>query len=183
MTNAELAILSLVAEQPRYGYQIEQVIEERGMREWTEIGFSSIYFLLKKLEKEGLVEGRLEEAHRGPARRVYRPTPEGWEAYRAGVIEALSVPKRQYLPIQLGLANLPGIPAGEAISALNRYREITDDRLEYVQAQRYRQWPLPYFVEAMFNHSLALLRAELWWCERFIKQLQEQGETEEVENA
>jgi DNA-binding PadR family transcriptional regulator len=43
MTNAELAILSLVAEQPRHGYEIEQVIEEREMREWTEIGFSSIY--------------------------------------------------------------------------------------------------------------------------------------------
>jgi DNA-binding PadR family transcriptional regulator len=48
MTNAELAILSLVVEKPRHGYQIEQVIEERGMREWTEVGFSSIYYLLKK---------------------------------------------------------------------------------------------------------------------------------------
>ena len=28
VTNAELAILSLVAEQPVYGYQIEQIIEE-----------------------------------------------------------------------------------------------------------------------------------------------------------
>ena len=32
MTNAELAILSLVVETPRHGYEIEQVIEERGMR-------------------------------------------------------------------------------------------------------------------------------------------------------
>ena len=54
MTNAELAILSLVAEEPRHGYDIEQVIEARGMRDWTEIGFSSIYYLLKKLEKSGL---------------------------------------------------------------------------------------------------------------------------------
>ena len=51
MTNAELAILSLIGESPRHGYEIEQVIEARGMREWTEIGFSSIYYLLKKLEK------------------------------------------------------------------------------------------------------------------------------------
>ncbi|HIP96867.1 MAG TPA: hypothetical protein EYH32_06595 [Anaerolineae bacterium] len=53
MTNAELAILSLIAEQPRHGYEIEQVIEERRMREWTEIGFTSIYYLLKKLERGG----------------------------------------------------------------------------------------------------------------------------------
>ena len=50
MTNAELAILSLVVEQPRHGYEIERVIGERGMREWTEVGFSTIYSLLKKLE-------------------------------------------------------------------------------------------------------------------------------------
>ena len=33
MTNAELAILNLIAEKPRHGYQIEQVIQDRGMRD------------------------------------------------------------------------------------------------------------------------------------------------------
>ncbi|HUV26505.1 MAG TPA: PadR family transcriptional regulator, partial [Anaerolineales bacterium] len=61
MTNAELAILSLIAEQPRHGYDIEQVIEARGMREWTEIGFSSIYYLLNKLEKDGMIESHLQQ--------------------------------------------------------------------------------------------------------------------------
>jgi len=75
MTNAELAVLGLVVEQPRHGYQIEQLIEQRGMRRWTDIGFSSIYFLLKKLEHGGFIEGRLEKTERGPARKVYHPTP------------------------------------------------------------------------------------------------------------
>ena len=61
MTNAELAILSLIAEQPRHGYDIEQIIEARGMRDWTEIGFSSIYYLLNKLEKAGLIESQLQQ--------------------------------------------------------------------------------------------------------------------------
>ena len=55
LTDAELLVLGLVAEMPRHGYQLEQVIEERGMREWTRIGFSSIYFVLGKLRKMGLV--------------------------------------------------------------------------------------------------------------------------------
>ena len=42
MTPAELAVLGLIVEQPRHGYEIEKVIEDRGMREWTEIGFSTI---------------------------------------------------------------------------------------------------------------------------------------------
>ena len=114
MTNAELSILSLVAERPRHGYEIENIIEERGMRDWTEIGFSSIYYLLKKLEKEGLLAGRLEEAARGPARKVYSATQAGYEALRAGLLDALSVPRPRLSPLQLGLANLPGIPPAEA---------------------------------------------------------------------
>ena len=66
VTEAELMILGLLAERPRHGYEIEEVIEARGMREWTAIGFSSIYYLLNKLEKGGgkrpeLAESRMEQ--------------------------------------------------------------------------------------------------------------------------
>ena len=47
----EAAILGLLCENPLYGYTIEKIIEERGMRHWTDIGFSSIYYVLKRLER------------------------------------------------------------------------------------------------------------------------------------
>ena len=175
MTNAELAILSLVAERPRYGYEIEQVIEERGMREWTEVGFSSIYYLLKKLERKGLVEGRLEEAERGPARKVYQATPAGMEARHGALLEALSVPSPCYPPLQLGLANLPGIPQDEAVAALQQYRAALEERQAHVQAGWDRQKPLPYFVEAMFDYSITLIEAEKGWIEKLIRRIEEGG--------
>jgi DNA-binding PadR family transcriptional regulator len=172
MTNAELAILSLVVEQPRHGYEIEQVIEERGMRDWTEVGFSSIYYLLKKLEREGFVAGQLQEAERGPARKVYRATPTGQEAYHAGVLDVLSVPRRWYSPLLLGLAGLPRVPRGEAVAALQQYREALAARRAYVQNRRERQRPLPGFIDAMFEYSVALVGAELEWVEQFIERLE-----------
>ena len=180
LTNAELAILSLVAEQPRHGYEIEQVIEERGMRDWTEIGFSSIYYLLKKLERGGLVEGHLEKARRGPAPKVYRPTPAGREALRAGLLDALSVPRRSYPPLQLGLSNLPGVPPEEALGALREYRDDLGARLERVQARWESQKPLPYHVDAQFDHSVTMIRAERAWVEQFVEQLErrENGDDE-----
>ncbi len=174
MTNAELAILSLVAEQPRHGYQIDQVIQERDMREWTEVGFSSIYYLLKKLESEGLIEGRLQEAERGPARKVYTATSAGEEALRAAVLDALSTPRRSYPPLQHGLANLPGVPPAEAIAALVRYRDALAARRDHVQERWQSQRPLPYFVDAMFHHSITLLDAELAWVDAFIVRMEEE---------
>jgi DNA-binding PadR family transcriptional regulator len=168
MTNAELAILSLVAEKPRHGYKIECVIEERGMREWTEIGFSSIYYLLKKLEKEGLLEGRMEATGRGPARKVYRATPAGMKVHKEGVIEALSIPQPCYPPLQLGLASLPGLTRQEALDSLRKYQQALLQQLEHVHERWEPQRPLPYFVDAMFEHSIALTEAELQWIEKLI---------------
>jgi DNA-binding PadR family transcriptional regulator len=172
MTNAELAILSLVAEKPRHGYEIECVIEGRGMREWTEIGFSSIYYLLNKLEREGLLEGNLEAAERGPARKVYKATAAGMSVHKAGVIEALSIPKSCYPPLQLGLANLPGITREEALDSLRKYQQALVQRLEYVNIRWEPQRPLPYFVDAMFEHSIAMIEAEMQWIEEFINKVE-----------
>jgi DNA-binding PadR family transcriptional regulator len=174
MTNAELAILSLVAEEPRHGYQIEQVIAERGMREWTEVGFSSIYYLLKKLEREGLVEGELQKAERGPARKVHHATAAGGQVLREAVRTALSEPQRCFPPLQLGLANLPCLPTEEARAALEQYHTALAARLNYVQTQWDAQKPLPYFVDAMFSHSISLIEAEMLWLLSLIKRVREE---------
>ena len=185
MTNAELAILSLIAEQPRHGYEIEKVIEERGMREWTEVSFSSIYYLLGKLERQGLVKGHLTTAAgRGPARKVYHATAAGLRAFQAGVLQALSVPARSYPSLQLGLACLPGIAPDQALAALQAHGDALAKRLAQVQESWDAQRPVPYFVDAMFDHSVTMIQAELHWIEGFITQMEaHNGKTGSAERA
>ena len=144
------------------------------MRDWTEVGFSSIYYLLKKLERDGYVEGQLDEAARGPARKIYRATPNGQQALRAGVLEALSTPQRCYPALQLGLSHLPGIPIAEAIQALGQYRDGLEERLAHVRQRWQSQQPLPLFIEAMFEHSRMLIQAELSWVDGFMKRMEAQ---------
>lgn len=172
MTNAELAILCLIGEQPRHGYKIEAVIEARGMREWTEIGFSSIYYLLKKLERKDLVEGELEGAERGPSRKVYRLTPTGLEALQAGLLAALSIPSRRYPALLLGLNNLPDISGEQALRALRRYRQELIARLEQVGKTWEVQRPLPYFVDAIYDFNITMIKGELTWIEGFIETME-----------
>ena len=52
MTNAELVILSLIAERPRHGYEIEVVIEDRG--EWLVTFICADDRLLAVAQSEGL---------------------------------------------------------------------------------------------------------------------------------
>jgi DNA-binding PadR family transcriptional regulator len=172
MTNAELAILSLLSEQPRHGYEIEQVITERGMRNWTDIGFSSIYYLLNKLAKDGLVESTPGPSKgRGPGRKIYSPTPAGQHVLQAGLIEAISRPHYAPNPFLLAIGNLPAIPAASALEGLRQYAAALRERLAGLEAVQSRQQPLPSFVNALFGYSLVLTRAELEWVEKFTKEL------------
>ena len=173
MTNAELTILGLIAEQPRHGYDIEQSIEVRGMREWTEIGFSSIYYLLNKLETAGLVEGRLQQAEgKGPARKVYTITSQGRQTLVEGALAALSVPQSGSSPFLLALANYPILPREQLLSALNSYAARLEQSAQRVQQRAEAQRPLPPFVEAMFDYSRVMLEAERRWTRRFIQDVE-----------
>lgn len=173
MTNSELAILSLIAEKPRHGYDIEQVIEMRGMRDWTEIGFSSIYYLLKKLEKSGLIESQLQSPEgKGPARKVYHITPEGRAAHLDGTIDALSNPQGGSVQFLLGLSNYSFVPKDHILDALYHYVQQLEGRLEHMTGREDAQYPLPRFITAMFDYSRALAEAELNWMKKFINEVE-----------
>jgi len=170
VTNAELAILSLVAEQPRHGYEIEQIIEERGMRDWTELGFSSIYYLLKKLEQQGLIESALEVAARGPARKVYHITSEGQAAFQTAALAVLSEPQQVCSPFILGLSNLMALPPAQILAALEHYQQALNERLAHVRQRKIQAGMLPPLVMPVFDYSLAMIESELQWIGAFIEQ-------------
>jgi transcriptional regulator len=92
--SAELLILSLLEECPRHGYDIARHIE---LRSKGALSFhaASLYPLLYRLERRGLIKGRWLEKASERRRRMYRITPEGrdmlavqrdgWQAFVAAV--------------------------------------------------------------------------------------------------
>lgn len=70
----DMCLLALVAERPTYGYEIARTLEERGLHLASE---GSIYPLLSRLQRQGLVEGYLVESAGGPARKYYRLAATG----------------------------------------------------------------------------------------------------------
>lgn len=74
--SAELLILSLVENQPRHGYDIGSLIEQRsgGVLRFN---VASLYPLLYRLEKRGWIQGRWVEKPNQRRRRYYRLTTEG----------------------------------------------------------------------------------------------------------
>ena len=168
LTDAELLTLGLVAEMPRHGYELEQTISERSMREWTQIGFSSIYFVLGELQRMKLVTtGRRAGTDANPrARKVYSVTRAGRRALVAQTIAALGTVRPTYPSVLLGMINWSVLERRDALRALRVRREAIDAEIARLGDIQLDQQPLPDFVEALFDYSTGQLRAERRWVVR-----------------
>ena len=92
--SAELMILSLLEDQPRHGYDISKLIEQRSNGALS-FRVASLYPLLYRLEKRGWIRGRWVEKAGQRRRRYYRLTEQGqkvlsaqrrgWEAFVAAI--------------------------------------------------------------------------------------------------
>lgn len=74
--SGEIAILSILAEKPLYGFEIAKQIGERtgGALQFT---LASLYPLLYEMEKRGWVEGHWQSNQAGRDRRYYSLTVAG----------------------------------------------------------------------------------------------------------
>jgi DNA-binding PadR family transcriptional regulator len=164
LTPAELTLLGLLVEKPRHGYELEEVISVRGMRDWTEIGFSSIYYLLGKLRDRGLIaETGTPRPGRGRARKVYAPTAAGRRACAEAAEAAIADLRPVFPPVLVGLANQPAIPPERLRAALDRRAAALAERMAVVRAAFEARADLPEFVRAIFTYALGQLAAEQAW--------------------
>jgi PadR family transcriptional regulator PadR len=74
--SAELLVMALVEDRPRHGYEIGKLIEERSGGALV-FHVASLYPMLYRLERKGLLEGRWVEKAGQRRRRYYRLTAEG----------------------------------------------------------------------------------------------------------
>jgi PadR family transcriptional regulator PadR len=80
----DLCLLAVMEEGPAYGYEMTKRLRARGL---SIVGEGSIYPLLGRLEREGLVETFRAASDGGPPRKYYRPSRAGRRALSAGVSE------------------------------------------------------------------------------------------------
>ena len=141
LTDSELLVLGLVAEMSRHGYELEQIIEQRGMREWTQIGFSSIYFVLGKLEKKGLVVAKQPEKTK--TKKSYTITDIGHEILVSQTLSALSSMRPTYSSVLLGMIHWSVLTREQALEALETRKKAIAKELLRLGDIHFKQQPSP----------------------------------------
>jgi DNA-binding PadR family transcriptional regulator len=180
LTDGELTVLGLLAEQPRHGYELERVVEERGVRAWTSLGFSSIYYVLDKLAKRGLIEATGAPAS-GKSRVVFRATASGLDSCSEATREALTAVAPTHARVLIAMANSPMLHDADVAAALALRLEALRTRLAEVRAARSAQEPLPTAASAIFEYSEAMLAADLRWTETALRTCAEETKMEKYD--
>ena len=70
----DICLLALIAEKERYGYELVRELDKLLVQQVVE---GSVYPLLRRMEKQGLLVAHLVASEGGPARKYYRLTGEG----------------------------------------------------------------------------------------------------------
>jgi DNA-binding PadR family transcriptional regulator len=172
--SVRLVLLGLLHDQPLYGYEIKQIIEEH-MGDWTSIAFGSIYFALDKLSEEKLVEKvSVEQMGNRPSRIVYQITPAGEEEFLRLLRESWQNIERQFFDVDICLFFLNRLPTAEVNKYLRARLAQLEGSLNYLKLHEKTEMSnpeIPPQAKAIFNHTRVHLQAELEWTKDLLNSL------------
>src|SRR5580692_503361 len=188
ITTPDLVILSLLAERPMHGYQVNLELERRCVRDWAAISRPQIYYSLDKLSKAGLIRaGESEDPAAGPDRRVFEATAKGKHALNEALEREDWTTQRDRPPFLTWVALSWRARPGVMKRQIARRREFLEKEVakeKEVLRSILEEVGHPYH-EAVWMVSLMIeqFKVELRWLNRVERELQQRGPAKRPEYA
>lgn len=174
LSNAELALLGLLTERPMHPYLIEREVKQRDMRYWTDLSMSSIYKLLRKLEKEGFIASKKQISAENRLQKVYTIGKKGEKAIKQKIEELLTIPEHVRWPVDLGIYNSNILTPEKIQSALGKYRDELQKKISgYRDLLEYMiQSECPKNRLEIAKRPVFLLEAEIQWIDSYLTEME-----------
>jgi len=171
LSHKQFVVLGLVAETPSHAYSINQRIEERGMRDWTAIGKSSIYRIMIELENTKLVEYYEEEVdHR--KRKVYTITDYGAKILKEKVYNVIKgfIGKNDE-DFYVAFSMLPLLSTEQMIETFSYSIEIMKRHKLELENMLKVNPNFPINVSGLFIHPIKILETDILFMEWVIEKI------------
>jgi DNA-binding PadR family transcriptional regulator len=180
MNTSELLLLSLINQQPRYGYQIAQFLAETNAPLWVNVSMPYVYRLLKNFETRGWVAARIvESTNNRPNKTMYEITKKGqaalsdklanWNVTSDKIYFGMDVAMAVYT-ITSGSFNLPALIQAQIDhieKELAQYEHYQFDSIELTSEAS--------MARLIIEHRIFFLQSELDWLKKASTKLIEMG--------
>lgn len=184
LSRIDLLILGLLLEKPMHGYEINQNLVSADMKQWIDVGMTSIYYSLARLKKNGLVVEAVERETNKP-RSVFHLTNRGREEFLEDLRRALEEQERLRLDYNIALFFINKLNEDEAIAALERRKDFLEDwvsSLEQTLEEPVKTSGLP-TLRLVIEHTRAIARQEVAWLGKLADRIGGKGLAEPVARA
>jgi DNA-binding PadR family transcriptional regulator len=172
-----LALLSLLAQEPMYPYEMAQTLRARGKDRSIKINWGSLYTVVQNLEKNGFIEAASTEREgRQPERTTYRITEAGKAELTDWLRELISVPEWVPTPFEAALSEAAGLGPDELISLLTERLAALDAENSAERAELaawVKRMPRLILIEA--EYRLAMRLAEAGWVRGILTEMASGG--------
>jgi DNA-binding PadR family transcriptional regulator len=168
-----LSLLSLLAQQPMYPYEMAQTLRARGKESNFKVNWGSLYTVVRNLEKYGFIEAAATEREgRQPERTTYQITEPGRAELRDWLSELLSVPEDERGGFVTALSEAGILPPDDVIGLLTR-RLATLDKANASHQADLRLWAerLPRVLLIEGEYQLAMRLAQASWLRGLLAEL------------
>lgn len=172
LTNAELILLQIINEQESIsGYAVNKLIKERNYRRFMDVGSTSVYVSLKKLEDKGYAESEIDETKqgKGPSPRIYAITDEGKKQLTNQTLTAISDADERDIRFDAALTGINYLPALVVTLALEKRIENLQDRLNKLESELNDK--AYQYDEFIYDHSIRLIKYEIEYSKELIEKL------------
>jgi DNA-binding PadR family transcriptional regulator len=159
----DLVLLGLLKESPKHGYEIKQVVDER-MQRIARITSGTVYYTLRKLERQGLVTKTRARTGRRPEKYVYRITPTGDAEFTRLHQESFSAPDTFYSTFNVGLYFIRYASFAEVAHAVDTRLKELDELLEVVaDLERRNPGKWPFHLRAIRDRAIMTIEMNRRW--------------------
>ncbi|HKN84641.1 MAG TPA: PadR family transcriptional regulator [Pyrinomonadaceae bacterium] len=174
LTTPDLVILSLLAERPMHGYEVNSTLEDRKIRDWAPVSRPQIYYSLDKLTRLRLIRASADDSpSAGPERRVFETTPLGRDRLADALESKRWVNNRVHQPFLIWLALSWQARPRAFRKQLNSRKKFLEERLAEERATLddvMAEVGHPYHEAVwMLQLTVQQLQSELRWVERILR--------------
>lgn len=121
MTESEIMILSFIKDGLNYPYIIEKIIEHNKLRDFFELSFSSIYFLINTLENKKLINTFKSFSKKKINKKGVRISEDGEKLLNEALNKGFKPKIKLSEPIDYTLYNCHQLSLSEIKAGLNNY--------------------------------------------------------------
>lgn len=176
-----MALLGLLCRYgPRYGYELRTLVKEQNLDRIADVQYGSIYSVLKRLSRDGLVV-EVERSRSGnrPERIAFDVTDEGRKELRRLVADALTDPGQAERPVDIAL-HFSGLLSLDEVAAFlqSRLDALDEHHRHLVRERKKTTHPHPgvrALIADISAHFTSINRAERVWTEKVLARVQEGG--------